>query len=136
MRYAMQRRIGRDVLEAGINASFHVDVIARDFARDVVMEFSARMPGKKEKRETSREKERRTFAWPRDWWQAFRQRWMPAWWLKRWPVQMHVEEVVVSENVTEIHETRVCPHVRVPEDRRHLCFVAGIPEPDYRVYGS
>ena len=26
--------------------------------------------------------------WPRDWWQAFRARWFPAWALKRWPVVM------------------------------------------------
>ena len=24
--------------------------------------------------------------WPRDWWQAFRERWFPGWWLKRHPV--------------------------------------------------
>lgn len=25
---------------------------------------------------------------PADWWQAFRQRWLPAWWLRRHPVAM------------------------------------------------
>ncbi len=25
--------------------------------------------------------------WPADWWQAFRERWFPAWWLRRWPVR-------------------------------------------------
>jgi hypothetical protein len=27
--------------------------------------------------------------WPYDWWQAFKQRWFPAWAKKRWPVMMH-----------------------------------------------
>jgi len=25
--------------------------------------------------------------YPRDWWQAFRERWFPRWWLKRYPVK-------------------------------------------------
>ncbi len=33
--------------------------------------------------------------WPKDWWQAFRERWFPHWWLRRWPVQY--EELNVEE---------------------------------------
>ena len=132
MRFAIQQQVSKSLIEAGISCP--VEVVAREFARRLVFEFSIRVPGKKEKREVSRKKEQRTFAWPRDWWQAFRQRWLPAWWLRRWPVQMHVE-ITVREDVTEIHETRVCPHVHVPEQRSHLYFVAGLPEPDYRRYG-
>jgi hypothetical protein len=29
---------------------------------------------------------------PAGWWQAFRQRWAPAWWLRRWPVVMRTEK--------------------------------------------
>lgn len=28
-----------------------------------------------------------TAQWPQDWWQAFRLRWFPPWWLARWPVE-------------------------------------------------
>ena len=27
--------------------------------------------------------------YPEDWWQAFKQRWAPGWFLRRWPVQYH-----------------------------------------------
>lgn len=30
--------------------------------------------------------ERVVVEYPADWWQAFRQRWAPAWWLRRYPV--------------------------------------------------
>lgn len=30
---------------------------------------------------------------PRDWWQAFRERWLPKWWLKRWPVVYEVRKI-------------------------------------------
>jgi hypothetical protein len=35
------------------------------------------------------------YEWPHDWWQAVRQRWLPAWWLAKHPVKMHVERVDV-----------------------------------------
>lgn len=28
-------------------------------------------------------------AWPADWWQALKDRWLPEWALKRWPVKLH-----------------------------------------------
>lgn len=35
----------------------------------------------------------KTFRYPRDWWQAFRERWFPRWWLRRWPVAYTVVDV-------------------------------------------
>ena len=35
--------------------------------------------------------------WPADWWQAFRQRWFPAWALRRWPVKMHTVRLEAKE---------------------------------------
>lgn len=34
-----------------------------------------------------------TFERPRDWWEAVKQRFAPRWFLKRWPVKMHVDTV-------------------------------------------
>jgi hypothetical protein len=42
--------------------------------------------------------------WPRDWWQAFRERWFPRWWLKKHPIKykhIHVEQKIYKA---------VCPH--------------------------
>lgn len=35
--------------------------------------------------------------WPADWWQAFRERWVPAWWLRRWPVQYERVDVDIQQ---------------------------------------
>ena len=46
---------------------------------------------------------------PADWWQAFKQRWAPPWWLRRHPI---VEETICT------HSTiwrAVCPHLPIPE---------------------
>ncbi len=44
------------------------------------------------------EAEKLVCAYPTDWWQAVRQRWAPAWWLKRHPVRM--ERKVASVKAT------------------------------------
>jgi len=31
----------------------------------------------------------KSFKWPKDWWQAIRERFLPAWWLERHPVLYH-----------------------------------------------
>lgn len=58
-------------------------------------------------------------SWPADWWEAFRERWFPVWWLRRWPVK--------RKGVAVHKETwRVCPHLNcgtVPQQRRHLEFL-------------
>ncbi len=35
----------------------------------------------------------RIVSYPADWWQAFRRRWFPAWWLCRWPVRYTEERI-------------------------------------------
>ena len=34
-----------------------------------------------------------TYKWPADWWQAFKDRWFPAWALARWPVEWEAHTV-------------------------------------------
>lgn len=59
--------------------------------------------------------------WPADWWQAFRERWFPGWWLARRPVQyerIHVDKKIFSA---------VCPHVPITSPgqvTRHLEWMA------------
>lgn len=55
--------------------------------------------------------------WPSDWWQAFKDRWFPAWALKRWPVQY---------KTISVHERRygnLCPHINIPQHNTHVEFM-------------
>lgn len=52
--------------------------------------------------------------WPRDWWQAVRERFMPQWWLLRHPV------VYDEINIDERQFLAVCPHVHIESPDRHI----------------
>ncbi len=84
-----------------------------ELQHSVVFEFETWITGIGKERIDVREK------WPKDWWQAFRERWCPRWWLKRHPVQY--TELIIQRDVYE----RVCPHYRWPErdhgDPDRLC---------------
>jgi hypothetical protein len=54
--------------------------------------------------------------WPADWWQAFRERWFPKWWLQRHPVRY--SRVDVDRQVTFI-----CPHLGVADPEHHMQFL-------------
>jgi hypothetical protein len=41
-------------------------------------------------------------AWPSNWWQHFRARWLPKWWLKKKPVKMERLEVAVEDLYPQI----------------------------------
>ena len=48
------------------------------------------------------ELEPRTIKYPRDWWQAFKQRWFPEWALKRWPVMnttLHISAAILYPGI-------------------------------------
>lgn len=49
--------------------------------------------------------------YPKDWWQAFKERWFPRWLLKRFPVKYH----------EEYYEARVFyPYVSLPNERHYV----------------
>lgn len=51
--------------------------------------------------------------WPKDWWQAFRERWFWKWWLKRWPVKYKhriLEARVIYPNM-EVPKQKWVPNV-------------------------
>lgn len=59
---------------------------------------------------------------PDGWWQAFRQRWFPGWWLKRYPVKNC--QVLCQKNV----RVNVCPHLPHDPRERHIKFLVATPE--------
>ncbi len=59
--------------------------------------------------------------WPRDWWEAFKERWFfrfgLRWWVRRWPVR--------RESIhTDVYKA-VCPHIEPRDDRECFDFIAG-----------
>jgi hypothetical protein len=56
--------------------------------------------------------------WPADWWQAVRERWLPAWWLRRWPVRYEFLDI------NRPLYARVCPHVAIEHKNTHLEWLA------------
>ncbi len=56
--------------------------------------------------------------YPDDWWQAFRERWFPDWWLRRWPV---VYDLI---DISEKRFGPVCPHLAGSHNTDHLQWMA------------
>lgn len=56
--------------------------------------------------------------WPKDWWQAFRERWFPVWWLRRYPVKTDFIEIDIQQYLA------VCPHIQDDEQKEHLDWLA------------
>ncbi len=56
--------------------------------------------------------------YPEDWWQAFKERWFPAWILRRYPVKYRVIDID-----RKIYKA-VCPHVNKPDNGSHFTWLA------------
>jgi hypothetical protein len=55
--------------------------------------------------------------YPRDWWQAFKERWFPEWVLQRWLVEMAVVRI------QRTFQTRMCPHRDASDLKVHTDFL-------------
>ena len=44
----------------------------------------------------------KTVTYPRDWWQAVRQRFLPGWWVKRHPILWHTEQVECRVDMSRV----------------------------------
>jgi hypothetical protein len=50
-------------------------------------------------------------SYPVDWWQAFKERWFPKWWLEQWPVQY---------NKIHIRVDALYPKIELPDEINFL----------------
>ena len=82
------------ILQAEVDFSAHASWIYDE----VVMRVVQKVYG--------RELERQEHEYPRDWWQAFKARWFPAWAKNKWPVEMTRVVIVARE---------LYPNVAFPE---------------------
>ena len=54
--------------------------------------------------------------YPADWWQAFRERWLPAWWLRRWPVQYTTHTLKAEAVYPKVSDQPAAHHVILSVD--------------------
>ncbi len=87
-----------------VKNSLELSFRAEQATRCLIVELRGFVLGKKEGRVVVNER------WPSDWWQAFRERWFPAWWLRRWPVQYKTLQI-------DKQCWRVCPHLDMKADQ-------------------
>jgi len=80
--FASQRRFSNAFLGAGIYID--PDVVADAWVAEVHAYIWAEDMGRYE------------MQYPADWWQAFKERWLPAWAKARWPVKWTVEVVDIK----------------------------------------
>lgn len=81
--------------------------VLRDFVTGaLIYELNATLAGKRQTEVVA--------TVPRDWWQHFKQRWFPAWMIKRFPV--------VNEDIVKTTR-RMCPHLATDSTTEHVGFL-------------
>lgn len=123
---SIHKAINRRSLLAG---EFELRMIEKCVTDEIVLELTTYMLAKCQSDTTTRhDPEVVVASHPLDWWQSFRSRWMPEWWLRRWPVKL--AEIKVSKATTTITNVyNMCPHLPIPlENRRHVMFLMGKDE--------
>jgi len=79
-----------------------------NIAGDLVVKLNAYMAGMLDERIQV------NVSWPIDWWQAFKERWFPAWLRRRFPVIR--DGVYVDKKIYKA----ICPHVHADPETMHL----------------
>lgn len=105
--------IDKDGLQ-GVNAELILDEAARVLSGQLVMMLRADTKGRKIVREE-------VVTVPEDWWAAFKLRWFPSWWLRRWPAKMR-------EIVSRREDWWICPHLPEMARKSHMEWVVSVPE--------
>lgn len=80
IRLGMSKAIDQNIL-LGVNSDTYID----HMTRQAVVSIQGYLFGEKLKGKIVKH--------PRDWWQALKERWLPAWALKRWPVEYTIHTV-------------------------------------------
>ena len=86
-------------IEAKVDLSLHSSFRFDDIVLRVVQEVYGRQV------------ESKAVRYPADWWQAFKNHWLPTWALKRWPIVWRTERLEAWE---------VYPKVEMPEVERRI----------------
>ena len=68
-----------------------------------------------------------TATWPDGWWQAFRSRWLPTWWLRRHPTKWRNKSIRASINMSEI--VKAC--IKAPTDGKPTDSLMVVPEVEF-----
>ena len=113
IRIAIQTAIGNEVLLRG---KIDVESFAKHELRATIVRLRSYVHA------MPREKISVHKQWPADWWQAFRARWFPRWWLRKFPVKY--ERVDIEQTIYG----PVCPHLLCEDNREHFQWMAGTPE--------
>lgn len=88
-----------------------IERLAEPLAYEFVYQLDAYLNGKQQ------EVEHTEITYPIDWFEAFKERWLPVWLLKKYPVKYQTHKIV-----TKI--TKICPHLDVPNDvQSHLVWL-------------
>ncbi len=93
-----------------VSSNLDLKTYVDDQARYLVMSLESLVMGRKMERIDVEE------YWPADWWQAVRERWLPEWWLDKYPVKY--KSVCIHKEVW-----RVCPHLDIKARGPHLSFL-------------
>jgi hypothetical protein len=88
-----------------------LDLLADHAANQLVLRLSAYVVGLPTERISVHRQ------WPADWVQAFKERWFPAFLLRRWPVRYE------RLDVDEPRFGAVCPHLKTADHSAHLRFL-------------
>lgn len=91
------------------------DIVNVPWCEDAIMRLRAFMLG-----ETLRSK---TWRWPADWWQHFKERWFPAWARQRWPVVYQWRRVDIDAVYPELSK-----RVSLPREQHYLRIAEHPPE--------
>jgi hypothetical protein len=102
--FACERRLATDYLEQ-FAIPTQVSVVADITAEHAVITLTQYIYG--ETLEDARAE------YPSDWWQAFKQRWFPAWLLQRYPVKVRVVEIEVVALYPSISAPGYPSHIKV-----------------------
>ena len=92
---------------------------------DIIAHFRAFLYGQEEVTESDVIEDYLEF--PTDWIQVLRGRFLPCWWLEKHPVK--TDKFAIRKKIVK-KITKVCPHLNVKSDRKHLEFFyqKGIPD--------